>query len=334
MDLSRISTTINSQIEVVNFLTYESREEIIAEIYAGLSSAQKYVPSRFFYDDSGSMLFEKITSLPEYYPTRTEKSILRHIAHEITGASGYLDIIELGSGDCTKISILLDAVPEKYIDKIRYIPVDVSETAILKSADLLSLNYPEMNIQGLLADFMKHLKVLPGSDNRLICFFGSTLGNLTRKQAVGFLKDLKILMHPGDRFLLGLDMVKDITILEDAYNDKQGITAAFNKNILRVINQHAGTDFKPELFEHIAFYNSAKARIEMHLRAIRDMVVSGSMLPREIVLKRGETIHTENSHKYTEQDIHEFADLTGLVVEHIFTDSDRWFSLAKFKCVD
>ncbi len=334
MNYSDISTNINSQIKVSNFLAFENNDELIAEIFLGLFSQQKYISSRFFYDDSGSSLFEDITNLPEYYPTRTEKSILRQNANKIVGIDKNLSIIELGSGDCSKISILIDAVNKSYIENLCYIPVDVSEAAILKSADILSLKYPKIKIHGLLADFMKHLNFLPDETNRLICFFGSTLGNLTRMQAVRFLMNLKKLLHPGDRFLLGLDMQKDTKILEDAYNDKQGVTESFNRNILNVINEIAGTNLNPELFEHIAIYNSEKSRIEMHLRALQDMVIKSPAFSKTITLTHGETIHTENSHKYNSGDIYEFAGLTGLKIKNIFTDTNHWFSLVEFECLD
>ncbi len=334
MDYSEISTQINSKISISNLLAFESREEIIQEIFTGLSAKQRKISSRFFYDDAGSLLFEKITELPEYYPTRTEKSILREIAPLIMNSPKDIDIIELGSGDCSKISILLDAVPEKFLQEISYFPLDVSEAAILKSAKSLMLKYPEIRIHGLLADFMKQLDELPGNGNRLIFFFGSTLGNLTRDQADRFLTDLKSLMRTGDRLILGLDMVKDLKVLDAAYNDQQGVTEAFNKNILNVVNEIAGTDFNPDLFEHIAFYNSDMAQIEMHLRVLSDMVIHSPEFPQKITLRKGDTIHTENSHKFVNQDIDRFGTITGLEIENIFTDSNKWFSIVAFKCVD
>ncbi len=334
MDFFEVPTIIRNQFAISNFLTGESKHEIIAEIYKGLTAKQKYISSRFFYDDNGSMLFEEITELSEYYPTRTEKSILKAIANEITGNAEQLNIIELGSGDCSKISILFDAVPKNKLNHIRYIPVDVSEAAIMKSAGFLTGKYPRLKIHGLLADFMKHLTSLPGDGNRLICFFGSTLGNFTRQQASAFLLDIKTLMKPGDQFLLGLDMVKDIDVVEAAYNDKQGFTALFNKNILQVINEYAHTNFESGLFEHIAFYNEEKARIEMHLMAMQNMVIKSEYFPEEIFLKKGETIHTENSHKFTASDIQNFASVTGLKIGNIYTDNNQWFSLVNFKCTE
>lgn len=332
-DYTGISTQTSGQVAIDNLLAFESEEEIIAEIYAGLSAKQKKISSRFFYDQTGSLLFEKITALPEYYPTRTEKSILRKVAPRLMNPSGQMDIIELGSGDCSKISILLDAVPENKMEDVYYVPVDVSESAILRSAEILTCRYPDIRIHGLLADFMKHLTDFPGKGKRLIFFLGSTLGNISRHCAESFLKNLKSLMRPDDRFILGLDMVKNIATLEAAYNDDQGITDSFNKNILDVINAVAQTDFNPDLFEHEAFYNSDEARIEMHLRAVRDIGIHSPEFPQTIHLKEGETIHTENSHKFTDEDIQHFADLTDLAIENVFIDEKKWFSVVELRCI-
>ncbi len=332
MNNYEISARIDNRITISDLLATENKEDIVTEVFEGLSQKQKEISSRFFYDHAGSTLFEKITALPEYYPTRTEKSILLENASEIIRFSEGADIIELGSGDCSKISILLNAVAKDKMNSVCYVPVDVSESAILKSAKILTGKYPEIRIHGLLADFMKQLTDLPGNGKKLIYFLGSTLGNITRQRADEFLKNLKALMQPGDSFILGLDMVKDIEILEAAYNDKQGVTEMFNKNILHVINEVAETDFSPELFAHKAFYNHDEARIEMHLRARQDMTVASPLFSRSIKIEKGETIHTENSHKFTEEDINRFAKITGMTIENIFKDAQKWFFVVKFKC--
>lgn len=332
MDYSGIPTVINHQLVVSNFLAFENRKDTLAEIFDGLNSKKKFISSRFFYDDQGSSLFEEITTLQEYYPTRTEKSILRKYSSRMLG--NLRVIIELGSGDCTKISLLLETIPPSELKNILYVPVDISRFSLIKSADILSLRYPGIKIHGLLADFLKHITKLPGEGNRLICFLGSTIGNLTRNQSLEFLKGIKSLMHPGDRFLLGMDMTKDIQILEAAYNDKRGITAAFNKNILNVLNQYAGTDFNPDLFEHLSFYNRAENRIEMHLMAVSDMIIKSPEFSSHIFIRKGETIHTENSHKYTLDDIRQIARHTGWNTENVFTDCKGWYSLVEFSSSD
>jgi L-histidine Nalpha-methyltransferase len=330
MNSPDLAVQIKPYLTIRNFLSSENQTDLLHEILNGLKSKQKYISSRFFYDDKGSALFEEITALQEYYPTRTETAILKQSANDILGEFTDLDIIELGSGDCTKISILLDAVHKDKIGHINYIPVDVSEAAVLKSADMLSLKYRGLKIHGLLADFIKHLERLPGEKNRLICFFGSTLGNLKRKQAAEFLMNIKRIMNPGDRLLLGLDMVKDRNTIHEAYNDSQGITAQFNMNILNVMNETIQTDFNPRNFEHHAYYNEAESRMEMHLKALKDMVISSPLFSDKIAIKTGETIHTENSHKFTLADIQRFEMLTGLKMKHIYTDERKWFSLVNF----
>jgi len=320
-----------AKISISDYLPGPDSDDSIKYIVEGLNATPKYISSKFFYDAYGSELFEQITGLEEYYPSRTEKSILKSVASELVATKKYLNIIELGSGDSSKISILLDAIPENDLESIRYFPVDVSESAILKSSEFLSYRYPEIEIHGLLADFMEHLTKLPGRGARLICFFGSTLGNLSRQQSIGFLKDLKDRMQPGDSVLIGLDMVKDINKLEDAYNDKQGVTSAFNKNILRVVNQILKSDFSPENFEHYAFYDSRKARIEMHLNALRNMEVSSPFFQQNINLRKGESIHTENSHKFTPEHISDLAILSGLSIRKIYSDKNNWFNLVHFE---
>ena len=323
-------TAISDQIAISNFLFNTGKENIISEIKEGLVAEQKYISSKFFYDDLGSKLFEDITRLPEYYPTRTEKSILLEVAPEISKSLRNINIVELGNGDCSKITIILDAIPAENMRSVHYIPVDVSHAAIMKSAHILTKKFPDITIHGVLADFMKHIDFIPGNFNRLICFFGSTLGNLTRVESMKFLLDLKTLMNPGDQLLLGLDMVKDIKTLENAYNDEKGVTSAFNKNILNVVNYYLKTSFNPDWFEHLAFYNKTKARIEMHLKALKAMEISCPYLPDKILIKKGETIHTENSHKYTKQHISDFANIRGLKIHDIYSDNKRWFSIVHF----
>ncbi len=330
MDIYNTFNSTKTQISIYNYLENSTNEENINEILEGLFAEHKYISSKYFYDKAGSKLFEEITHLQEYYPTLTEKAILRNIAPQIAKTLQNVDIIELGSGDCSKISILLEAVPPENLGSIRYIPVDVSDSAILKSSKMLIEKFPDITINGLVADFLSHLNVIPNDTKRLFCFFGSTLGNLTRKQSVRFLFDLKKCMHHGDQLLLGLDMVKDIAVVGNAYNDKLGITAAFNKNILNVINRIAHTDFEAESFEHMAFYNEDECRIEMHLKALKNMEVYCPHSDKNIILKKGETIHTENSHKYTDSYILNFAALSGLTINNIYSDANKWFSIVHF----
>jgi L-histidine Nalpha-methyltransferase len=327
-------TVLADDITISDFLQAESESEVVDEIFRGLQAAPKHISSRFFYDATGSGLFEEITALQEYYPSRTEKSILQRVARDILSHNQYSDIVELGSGDCSKICILLDACEENEIEKTRYFPVDVSEDAILHSAEELVLRYPGLKVHGILADFMKHIDMLPGEGNRLICFFGSTLGNLENEQATAFIRRVKQLMKKGDALLLGLDMVKDIRVLEKAYNDSQGITAKFNRNILQVVNQLAGTNFNPANFQHVAFFNPEKSRIEMHLKALKEQVITSPHFPEALVVKKGEMIHTENSRKFTNKDIREFANAANLSIQGIYNDQKDYFSLLQLICTE
>jgi L-histidine N-alpha-methyltransferase len=301
------------------------REKLVACLRAN----PKTLPCMFFYDQNGSELFEKITKLEEYYPPKIEIPLLRSTAREFNGELKDCDIVELGSGDCSKISAFLDEVPEESRQTIVYYPVDVSREAIEKSGRILQKKYPEMGLHGINADFLDHIGDIRGKRKRLFCFFGSTIGNLTEAKAIEFLKNLDRVMNKKDRLLLGVDMVKDVDVIERAYNDSQGITARFNKNILKVTNSHLGTDFNPDDFEHVAFFNKAYSRIEMHLRAKRDLEVTSPLLKESVILKKGETIHTENSHKYTVGHIRKMADATGLFLANIYTDEKKWFSLAE-----
>ena len=330
LDLNHLAES--DQISIENLLQAENESDLIAEIFNGLTAEKKSISSKYFYDGNGSRLFEEITRLPEYYPTRTEKSILRRVAPDIIAFHEYPDIIELGSGDCSKISILFDAFRESDLERIHYFPVDVSESAVVQSSEELTDKYPGLQVNGIVADFMKHLDAMPGGNNRLICFFGSTLGNLGEKEATDFVCSVKQIMKKGDSFLLGLDIVKDIRTLELAYNDSQCITDAFNKNILSVVNNLAGTNFHPEEFEHRAFYNAERSRIEMHLVALHDQVVESPHFSEKITLKKGETIHTENSRKFTHEDILQMANDSGLSIQGIHTDHHERFSLVHFVC--
>lgn len=317
-------------LTINNFLETETSEEIEKLILDGLNATPKYISSRFFYDDKGSELFEKITYLPEYYPTSLEKNILSNNASDITAGRKKFNIIELGSGDCSKISLLFDAMPPEQIAHTIYFPVDISHSAIKKSAHILFRKYSRLRVNGILADFLKHLKI-PSSDSpNLICFFGSTIGNFDKKTAHNLLLKLSDQMKPGDRLLLGLDMVKNQKILEKAYNDSSGITAEFNKNILNAINNITGCNFNPDNFEHIAFFNKDHSRIEMHLKALQPVTVTDK-IGREWKIKKGEMIHTEDSHKFTIDDIMEMSILAGFTIKGLYSDEHQWFSLVSFE---
>jgi L-histidine N-alpha-methyltransferase len=316
-----------TMIHVENHLVQLNKSDVIQRIFEGLSSSPKRISSMYFYDDVGSKLFEQITSLPEYYLTRTEKSLLKEVAPSLSSLFNDCDIVEIGSGDCSKISILLNAVPLNQLASIRYVPIDVSKATIEESAEILMSRFPVLQIHGMIADFMEHLPFIPTERKRFFLFLGSTVGNLLREQAHDYFLSLGSIMRSGEMLLLGVDMVKDKAILEGAYNDSAGITRAFNRNILNVVNKRAGTNFIPGEYEHVAFYNEEKMRIEMHLRAMRDVTVSSKDFPEDIVVTSDELIHTENSHKFTRENVASLADAAGLEIERFYSDEHNLFSL-------
>jgi L-histidine N-alpha-methyltransferase len=319
----------------LNIMADDTFREIVMkteekEILVGLTAAQKYLPCKFFYDDTGSKLFEQITRLEEYYPSRTEKSILKRHAEELMQGAEGASLVELGSGDCSKISILLQVLPRTMLKTSTYVPIDVSMSAMEESISKLQERFGAIEVCGIVADFMQQIHQVSQHENRIFCFFGSTIGNLDRQDAVQFIAKLGKLIKTGERLLLGLDMVKDKTVLERAYNDEKGVTARFNKNILNVANKILGTDFEPEYFRHHAFFDDEKQRIEMHLVAMRDMVVKSPFFEEDLEIVKGQTIHTENSHKFTSHHIDEFAAVSELSVRAVYTDINRWFALTDY----
>jgi L-histidine N-alpha-methyltransferase len=300
------------------------------EILSGLQADQKYLPSKFFYDKKGSQLFEQITRLEEYYPSRTEKTILKRHAPELMQGVEGVSLVELGSGDCSKVSILLDALPEETRQTVTYVPVDVSTSALEESQCILQERYDGVEVQGVVADFTQQIDLVSQYESKLVCFLGSTIGNLESREATRFISRLGDMLRPRERFLLGLDMVKDKNVLERAYNDAEDLTAEFNKNILKVANKIAKTDFEPEHFEHQAFFDEEKQRIEMHLVATRDITVQTPLLDRDLEIQEGESIHTESSHKFSEDHIEKFASASDLSVREVYTDSNRWFALVDY----
>ena len=308
-------------------IAMETKEK---EMLAGLMATQKYLPCKFFYDETGSKLFEQITRLEEYYPSRTEKSILKQNSGELMQGADGTTLVELGSGDCSKISILLQSLCREKLKTSTYVPIDVSLSAVEESRCKLQDRFGAIEVCGIVADFMHQIHLVSQHENRIFCFFGSTIGNLDRRDAFRFVAKLGKLIKRGERLLLGLDMVKDKLVLERAYNDEKGITAKFNKNILNVTNKILRTDFEPEYFRHHAFYDDDEQRIEMHLVAMRDMIVKSPFFEGVLEISKGQTIHTENSHKFTSHHIDEFASVSGLSVRSVYADSNRWFTLTDY----
>jgi len=310
-----------------SYLDARPRSDIGEDARRGLTATPKYIPCKYFYDAYGSKLFEDICRLPEYYLTDVEMSILRGIAPHIMRASAHSDLVELGSGSDRKIRIMLDAAGEGNRATMRYIPVDISEAAVAEAARGLMRSYPELEVLGVVADFTRQLDVLPDGRPKLLCFLGSTIGNFGGKESVALLRGVCDTMQAGDRLLVGFDMVKPREVIEAAYNDSQDVTAEFNRNVLRVLNSELDADFDPDSFDHLAFFNEERQRVEMHLQARRDHSVRLGSIGVETSFRRGETIHTESSRKYTEPGIEELARRAGLAIKGWHTDDRRWFSV-------
>ncbi len=331
MNFTETGIFVKQKVRIKNLLPEIGIEKAREEIIAGLISKNRYISSKYFYDEMGSELFEEITGLPEYYPNRTEKSILKGIAPELMNRNFSLEIIELGSGDCSKISILIDAVQKSNLENVNYIPLDISKSAIEKSANELLEKFPEMRITGYVADFIHQLNQIPHSNKpRLICFFGSTIGNFSKEESMEILTNLSRGLLEGDSLLVGFDLVKSELVLNAAYNDSSCVTARFNKNILNVINTIVEIDFDIADFEHYSFFNHEKSRIEMHLVANKSCSVNSPFIKKPIHFNKGESIHTENSHKYYLAGIEKLIEGSGLIIKNSYTDSNNWFTLVEF----
>ncbi|MBI5602249.1 MAG: L-histidine N(alpha)-methyltransferase [Deltaproteobacteria bacterium] len=299
----------------------------VADLAAGLTARQRYIPCKYFYDAQGSRLFEAICRLPEYYPTRTEMGLLKEVAPGLAGTLNHKDLVELGSGADRKIGILLRATTQDTRSTLRYIPVDISDSAVLNSSLNLKTRFPELKVKGLVADFTSQLKPLPTDRPTMFLFLGSTIGNFDDVESVVFLRNMAAVMKPEDTMLIGFDMLKPLPLIEAAYNDTRGVTAAFNKNILRAVNKELQALFDPSCFDHLAFFNENHSRIEMHLKANQDVAVRIDALNMTLEIKEGETLHTENSRKFTRESIEWMAGLAGLTIHDWRQDSSGWFSL-------
>lgn len=299
-----------------------------ADVLRGLSRADKELPCKYFYDEVGSRLFERICELPEYYPTRTELAIMRRHAPEMAALLGrQCLLIEYGSGSGTKTRLLLDHLTEP----AAYVPVDISCAHLRQAARSLADDYPKINIRPLCADFTRPLDLPTNGktpSRRVVYFSGSTIGNFTLEQAGQLLRQTARLCQPGGGLLLGADLKKDPAVLHAAYNDAQGVTAAFNLNLLARINRELNADFSLDQFWHAAFYNPREGRVEMHLvsRKEQPVVVAGE----SIHFAEGESIRTEFSYKYTLSGIQELAAAAGFQLEQVWTDPKRYFGVLYF----
>ncbi len=308
-----------------------------AELATGLGAAQKTVPPKYFYDDAGAELFERITELPEYYPTRTEHAILTGAAAEIARLAMPADLAELGSGSARKTRLLIAALfaAAPHNRALTYLPIDVSTAAVGDSASALTAEFPLLVVNGLIAGYEPALSALPRrtAPRRIVAFLGSTIGNLDEFETERFFARVAAALEPDDCFLLGFDLVKPSTILEPAYDDAAGVTAAFNLNLLRHLNRRFEGTFDLARFSHRAFWNEAASRIEMHLVSARRQRVTLRRLGLEFAFGAGETLRTEISRKFTVGSMIETVARHGFEPLKRWSDPREWFCVALFRRV-
>lgn len=295
-----------------------------ADVRHGMAQTPKVLPPKWFYDARGSELFEEITRLPEYYPTRAEREILLERAQEIASASGARTLVELGSGSSEKTRHLIEAMPA--LDT--YIPVDVSESALTGAAQTLLAEHPGLRVHALLADFTRALHLPQSPGPRLVVFLGGTIGNLLPPERAEFLASVRAMLSPGDGLLIGTDLVKDEAVLVAAYDDAQGVTAEFNKNVLAVIDRELGADFHTADFDHVAVWNREREWIEMRLRARSDVLVKIRALDLLVPFAAGEEILTEVSAKFRQEGLRTELATAGLELTQWWTDAEGRFALS------
>jgi L-histidine N-alpha-methyltransferase len=303
-------------------------DHMAQDVRQGLSSTPKMLPPKYFYDAAGSDLFERITETPEYYPMREEGRLLENIAADVMGSLRPAQVVELGSGSSTKTRALLDAGRADG-SLHSYVAFDVSESIILEAGEALEQRYPGLELHGIVGDFQRHLDTIPPANGRrLVLFLGSTIGNLFHDQRVELLSQIREILGDEDYLLLGTDLVKDTSIIVPAYNDVAGVTAAFNRNMLRSINNGLDGDFDPDAFEHEAIFNHEEARIEMHLRPRTKQVATLRAIDMEVVVTPDETIWTECSHKFTRETVAQMLAAAGLQLREWYAAPGDMFGLS------
>jgi L-histidine N-alpha-methyltransferase len=324
------TTSIKQRLQIQKLLdaNHISASRVGNDVVEGLTQMPKSLPPCYFYDDLGSQLFEQICELPEYYVTRTETAILRDFASEIATMTGPCELVELGSGNSTKTRILLDAYQQLGYP-LRYLPIDVCAGILQSSAMQLLEDYPSLHINAIAGTYESALAKLEPTQlpSRMICFIGSSIGNLNPAQFDQFCSQVNSALQPGEYFLLGIDLQKPKDILAAAYNDSQGVTAAFNLNMLTHLNQRFQGDFDITQFTHWAFYNDTEHQIEMHLRSLEAQTVKLKSLNLTVNFAPGETILTEISRKFDLTQIQETLTAKGLVPLHVWTDVQQWFGV-------
>ena len=313
----------------------QQQEAFARDVAQGLAAPQKTLPAKYFYDAHGSQLYEQICTLPEYYPYRAERDILATYATDIYAAIGHLPLVEFGSGNATKTRYLL-TVYEHTGQPFLYCPVDISRAALEASAQQLLAAYPHLSIHAMHADFAGNPGVIRALhlEKKAVAFLGSNLGNFTRAESLDFLQSTAALMGPEDVLLLGVDLKKSPTLLLPAYDDAQGITAAFNLNLLHRMNRELKANFHVQGFAHLALYNQEHGRIEMHLRSRWAQHITIAKTAQTVHFAAGETIHTENSYKYSVEDIRVLGHRVGLTLSRTWFDRQHYFVLGLFRQKD
>jgi L-histidine N-alpha-methyltransferase len=317
------------RVTVRSYLEAEAGSSLADDALDGLTRPFKELPPKHFYDAVGADLFDQICDLPEYYPTRAERQILELRSAEIAALTGAAELVELGSGTAAKTRVLLDALADAGTLR-RYVPFDVTEGMVVDVAAAIADEYPGVEVHGIVGDFERHLHHIPDpleDAPRIVAFLGGTIGNFTPGSRRGFLRSLGEVLGDGDHLLLGTDLVKDPAVLEAAYDDSAGVTAAFNRNLLTVLNRELDADFDPEAFDHVAFFDREHEWIEMRLRAQRRMVVPVRGLGLDVTFEAREELRTEISAKFTRERLEQDLRAAGLVLVDLLTDPEERFAL-------
>lgn len=305
----------------------DGAQALRSDARVGLTSTPKDLPPKWFYDAAGSGLYELITKLPEYYPFNAEREILRTRADEIAAASKAESLVELGSGSSEKTRWLLTALSKAGTLR-RYLPLDVSESALREAIASLNVDYPDLPVHGIVGDFTRHLFRIPAEGKRLLAFLGGTVGNLRPAERAAFLLSARQALNPGEQLLLGTGLVIDPAVMVPAYDDAQGVTGDFNRNVLRVLNRELGADFEPEAFEHVALWSTEEEWIEMRLRARRQMTVTVRELGLEVPFAQGEEMRTETSAKFRKDGVQRELQASGFELTRWWTDEAQRFAVS------
>jgi dimethylhistidine N-methyltransferase len=329
LETAKARTDPDERLSIVRVPCASETSGFAGAVRSGLGAMTKSLPCRFFYDDAGSRLFEEICSLPEYYATRIEREILLRAAPEIAEAAGAgTALAELGSGSSAKTRLLIEALLARQ-EELHYVPIDISAAFLEESARALLGRFPGLRVTAIGGEYLDAVPHLPRRDGPLlVLFLGGNVGNLGEDEAASFLAGVAAGLSPRDRLLVGFDRLKERAVIERAYDDGAGVTAAFNRNLLARINRELGGEFDLDTFDHAAPFIPERSRIEMHLVSRRPQAVRVAALGQTFSFERGETIHTENSHKYDLAGIDRLCGAAGLAVVRLWSDPREWFSLA------